>query len=103
MTNIYDNAIEYIHEHGWARGKFQNEKGEVCIAGAINRSALQLYGTRINESEFDLISYILEREFGNQYWGSITNWNDHLAKDVDEVIGVLKLASEEYELATGSD
>lgn len=32
-------ALELLNERGWCRGEWQNEKGELCIAGALNLAA----------------------------------------------------------------
>jgi hypothetical protein len=35
-------AADYIREHGWARGKYEDDCGRVCMLGAMLSSGLPL-------------------------------------------------------------
>jgi len=33
-SKTFLKARDYIQEHGWCQGDFENDKGEVCMSGA---------------------------------------------------------------------
>lgn len=113
MTDLYgvtpdmvaatlDKAIEVLHEKGWVRGMLRAQDGRVCAVGALveaaKLSAPLLYSSEpgqamqlMNAAERLMHEQLLQR--GERFDGVMT-WNDYTARDVDEVIEVMKLARE---------
>jgi hypothetical protein len=83
---VLAGAIDVIHERGWARGKFQDDEGHVCLVRAI---AIAAPGSEHHWSR----AYARAR-VRNVIGMDAVTWNDKQAKDADEVVEVLKLATE---------
>ncbi len=99
-------AADLIEERGWAQNAFQNDQGNLCIVGALNSV---LYGNAyavspiigsdlVNKNQKllvkaqELLIKILNKD--NQI-KNLYSWNDLLSTSKEEVISILKKASEE--------
>lgn len=112
MNRIINGAVDRLHEVGWTRGKNIDNIGRVCVNGALGWAAMRLLGEVPQESHRlhyqQCHAIILEYERARDavlqvlhdtcrispYSSSIELWNDRNAKDIDEVLEVLKLANE---------
>jgi hypothetical protein len=88
--NVFDKAIEVLEEKGWVQKHSQTDEG-MCLMGAI--SYVQCYDayawTDVDYSWNFLIGMV----------GSLpTTWNDEPERTYEDVILLLKRASEKYEL-----
>ena len=83
-ANVYDKAIEIIHERGWVQGgEIRGGSGGTCLMLALCEADLNI-DWRATLRHLDLTAIIA--------------WNDTPGRTADEVIAKLKLASETYEL-----
>lgn len=117
---VISKAIQYIQEHGWTRRTLKNKAGAVCLQGALQEGMALCLAERMptpaearaihddfKRSQLAVRRMINERAgrmiielMGRQDLG-IEYWNDHYARDADEVIEVLKLANERLDTGRG--
>jgi len=97
MSDIIDKAIEILERDGWCRLTETNEAGQHCAIGALQWAALEL-GLDCNAPLHaeNTAALLLSERHG--YPISVPGWNDDVAKNVDEVIGLFKLTGEELDL-----
>lgn len=98
--DLIDRAIGYLHE-GWIRGSARTTKG-YCVLGALHAAAN--YPDRLvdsteaqqNHADIDLARAAILKQIRRDlpHVHDIAMWNDEYAADADEVLEVLKLASE---------
>jgi hypothetical protein len=78
-------TIRTLMTKGWAQGKYKNDKGHLCIWGAVGRSGAD---------RAEMFWYILDFLAAEAGFDGITAWNDHPGRTYEEVIGLLdKLVS----------
>jgi len=97
MTNVYDDAIEILRERGWIQGNFETKDG-VCLSKALRIAH--------GGGWWDMDGYAEAQrmlDLAPDIPGCISIWNDDTSRNVDDVIGRLKLASEKYELEKEAD
>lgn len=114
MSEIINKAIDILRTKGWTKGVLHDRvTGQYCTEGAIN--AATLFTCRDQRGRFLPMSERIQRKAVvknaiedvissldcecSRCRTSIVAWNDQIAKDVDEVIGVLKLAGERLDAA----
>lgn len=88
MANKLNEAADYIEAHGWFQGDFENESGQVCSLGAIQK--VTEHGTEYTENYNILLEAILEKT-GNYFF--IATWNDHPERTQDEVVSTMRKAA----------
>lgn len=97
--NPYDDMADYIERHGWTQGVEQDADGEVCLIGAVHwvnaYFPAVLYplaeGICARDAEFE--AWLTHYEFGSDYGkilGTITHWNDHPDRTVQQVLDLLR-------------
>lgn len=100
VQKVTRTAAGILRRCGWTRGHIKNAQGQYCLVGAIQAAIAELhwqYEAGIIGTTHDaVLRTIAARD--PQWDGSIEGWNDTCARDVDEVIEVLKLAGD-YEWA----
>ena len=79
MTERLRLAAEYIPAHGWTKGTEQDEKGAVCLTGALRLCAPV-------EGDFYLIREVLRKR------DRAEGWNDAEGRTESEVVEYLKTA-----------
>ena len=98
--NIHAQAAAYVRE-GWCRGTLQDDDGNVCIAGAINKaiSGNPRILCKINIDP-DVIrgAAVAKDQLGQTLYDyyqirHITNWNDKVAESQAEVAYMLDLTA----------
>lgn len=102
IADILDQAADYLESHGWWRGNLRGINGrQVCTVGAIKYSqgwALDtLTSTEGRLVENALMRVIREDKTSNldrfaSYFG-IVGWNDHVARDRQHVLDVMRKAA----------
>lgn len=97
---VTDEAIRILEEHGWIRDEYVNDRG-ACLAEAIHRAVQHVVVTAARRSAVlaevrTALGRVLTRRIGRPCVGpwDVEDWNDEVARDVDEVIEVLKLTGE---------
>lgn len=89
------NAAQYIRDHGWCQLTSKNDKGEVCLEGAISQGVLQAQGVKkYNKQTSDLfcaadrkVRRYLQLTYPSHYW------NDQNGRTKEEVIAALEGAA----------
>lgn len=71
---------DYIDEHGWCRGVPSNDKGEVCLIGAMHRVDIRFLPT------YGALADYLDN--------SVSTWNDYTAKNKQDVLDTLTRIAE---------
>lgn len=93
---ILDRAADLIQERGWTQEKYQNNKGGLCIVGAINTAA----GNPVHSSQGIIdISWFENFIARDKFTGNAqiaVNYNDHVAKDKRQIIRLLHRAAKAY-------
>ena len=111
MCDLTDRAIEQLRKHGHARRSFKDFGGRICLMeslhrGVHNRDELGRFDGRSTTTVAEAtlaIRDVLAENYGftkpNVTPGTVcVVWNDYHARDVDQVIEVLKLAGERLDL-----
>lgn len=107
---LTDDAIEVLREYGWIKGSIWSPDG-YCVMGALQTASRknwlrsdQTYRAdsaaatqKLTDAVRTLQLVLREQGFS---WSSVTEWNDKHARDVDEVIGMLKLTGERMDQQT---
>lgn len=104
IADALDVAGDYLERHGWCRGKlFEQERS--CARGAIIRATRVRPSTYLagqgpfaqnvltNLAEDALVEYLTTsgvRVQESTLIDQLPYWNDHLAKDADEVIAAFR-------------
>lgn len=102
-AQILEGAVEVLREGGWtilAYGDTYRPNTPHCLVGAVitsSRLARQVrrestLGGKVLDDMHSALRFVRKRV------GEPTEWNDGVARDADEVIGVLKLAAEDARL-----
>lgn len=71
-------AAEYMREHGWCQGTLQNEQGQCCANGAMDKAIPSV-------TRFIDVQNAFYRELGIK---SVTDWNDKPGRTQEEVLAV---------------
>lgn len=95
---LVERAIAELRERGWVRCELMDDFGRVCLLGALQVAATTVDCTQHNQVVLEAYRVLLEKH-GYDKFDSVEDWNDNHAKDVDEVIELLKLAGERVDLA----
>lgn len=77
-----------LFERGWAQGKFENDRGEVCVRGAIGLALFGDTSASIRQLACDPIEQLILEAVGCE----VTGWNDDKSRTFDEVIDGLDKA-----------
>lgn len=102
---LLDRTAAILRDKGWHQGSSMNKRtGAVCLGQAMASAhewrRLQI-GVEKAKDEYTRayrhVIFIIRSRMANHSY-SIPDWNDHRAKDVDEVLEVVKLASEAADL-----
>jgi hypothetical protein len=88
---LIDKAIELLQDEGWIRGASHTSMG-YCLSGALTDGWIL---TGQSEKEFHWALRAVMYEVARP---GLTYWNDHIARDRDHVLEVLKLAGERVDL-----
>ncbi len=75
-------AAKYIEDHGWCQNTVEDEKGQVCIIGALDYAGLRRLG-------WVTASGRVTKAVGSNF----INWNNHPKRTKQEVINILKQAA----------
>lgn len=102
VQKVTGKTIEVLRRCGWVRGTMKDDSGRFCLVGAMQQAIGELHtvlGHDNNPEEAWTRSYIaVQRTLRDRGWSTdrgIEAWNDQSARDVDEVIEVLKLAGDQ--------
>ena len=90
MSEVMDRAIDILREGGWTRGATE-DNGQHCLLGALWEAEKQLSYGGAHYINVHMVWRVLQT---HHHASNIPMWNDYVARDADEVIGVLKLAGE---------
>lgn len=98
---VCKRAAETIRRFGWVRGVSGNHEIGFCLNRAI--TVATYHGTvKLSYGESDrhkqhvrntLFKLHPEVVSGSSWEGNLAYWNDHVCKDVDEVIALLEIAA----------
>lgn len=106
-ADLIDKAIEVINEKGWCQNTMENEHGQVCTLGALERARHQLFhGLQESAEVFASIRNYVDAKHAIgeviaarvPHSTNIPTWNDVYAESADDVIEVLKIARENIAL-----
>ena len=108
MSEVIDRAIEVLREKGWVRGSLYDPiTGRFCLNGALGVATGLLdadnhhLGGLTHPDEWarrTAAFHDAQQAIVAHVGTTVPHWNDHKARDVDEVIEVLKLAGERLDL-----
>lgn len=95
MSELTDRAIELLRERGWTIFQREDSAGHLCMLGALalakdGRTSLAVDVTGL--PEFSALCRAASERVGHVCAPS--TYNDHHARDVDDVIHLLKEAGE---------
>lgn len=90
--DVIDNAIQLLLEEGWIRGAAHTSMG-YCLAGALTAGWVN---TGERDHKMNAAFHAVIEELGTS---GLSYWNDHTARDRDDVVELLKLANERADLA----
>lgn len=90
--DVIDNAIQLLLEEGWIRGASHTSMG-YCLTGALTEGWIN---TGEGDHKMNVAFQAVINELGSS---GLSYWNDHMARDRDHVLEVLKLANERVDLA----
>ena len=89
LTTDLRAARAYLVEHGWCQNESMNDKGQVCIDGAMQYSigdtCSDVTGARYAATA-DSVYHALN------YVGGYINWNDQEGRTQDEVLALFDRA-----------
>lgn len=88
--NNAEMALDLLREHGWCRGEWQNDKGELCLAGASALAAGQVPAPGWWSPARSVVVDVMREQYG--VFGFIS-FNDDPARDFADVERVLEKAS----------
>lgn len=109
MANRIREAIELLASRGWTQGRFSDERGSVCLQGALY-AAYGCTPRRPGEAvtgdlaaDIRLLNETIAAEYPDRYGAvGISRFNDHPETTVDDVVRVLeKTALRRDEAAAG--
>lgn len=92
-SQVLDGAADWISEHGWARGHYEDTDGRCCAVGAFYRVTGNNPYTRASAPPPKPVLDAIFRActaVQRKVHHSIENWNDNYAKDSAEVIDTLR-------------
>lgn len=95
---IIDKAIDVLHNKGWGRHNYiDGVTGHHCTLGALQaatagRDSLPLYQAGFYTAPYGVKAAVAQA-IGVPS-NAIASWNDHVARDADDVIAHLKTARE---------
>jgi hypothetical protein len=98
--NIFDKAIEVLEEKGWVQGALVREEG-VCAVGALRIAAgEQIPFLKWSRESNTVVSFISKMVPGREpgQLAVLSGWNDKSDRTFDDVIHLLKQASEAWDL-----
>lgn len=86
------NAAQYIRDHGWCQLTSKNDKGEVCLEGAIMQGILQALGTKSYLKISPPLYGEADRKVRQQLGTNLPchYWNDQKGRTKEEVLAVLE-------------
>lgn len=102
MSNqLYEDlkkALDILIEDGWIKGQYEDDRGRVCLAGALKKAVFG--STRCSENDTEKVRRIVEaRTAVHDYLRgqsentsphlTITSWNDDSRRTYTEVLGVV--------------
>jgi hypothetical protein len=94
-TQILRAAKDVILTRGWTRGDWDNERGEVCVMGAVNVATVGCArASRFAESDmlsarcetWSLLQRLLPSGFG------ISDWNDSRGRTPEDILDLFDRA-----------
>lgn len=99
MSNYIDKAADLIREKGWIKNRNASPAG-YCMGGAL-RHVIGQEHENYAEFAFHLFparqALVAEIEAMGCPVGSVIFYNDVIAENVDEILHIMKLASERFE------
>lgn len=105
IADRLDAAADYIEEHGWARGSYEEPDGRVCAIGAlrIQCGLLNFDLVRLDiphdewlrrSIELSALTHALSPIVGDR---SVAEWNDRVGRDA--VLSALREAAQKTRVA----
>src|SRR4051812_41516944 len=92
-ADVLAGAGDYLESHGWWRGGLRGPNGrQVCALGALLFSQGLHHGNAHNLSVLRAVNAFLNALPEEFRTGDITGWNDHEAKDRQEVLDTFRRA-----------
>lgn len=93
-AQLFEDAVEYLDEHGWTQHQGMDAQGRVCAWGAFVRLRIQGGGDKHRVRIFDACRQeICELMEISSALGGVPYWNDTQARSRDEVRDRLVLAA----------
>jgi|SRR5271169_2563355 len=88
LSTILKDAADLLDEHGWCRYALKDEKGRMCIMGALNAAANG--DAEISYAQLDVRA--IAKALGDCQVGELVDWNDEIARDRRSVTRRLRAA-----------
>jgi hypothetical protein len=101
VRTILIGASQIIRTRGWCRGKLLDERGAVCLLGAIfeagtGRSAAMFYGgheqcDEVTNAAWEIVEDLINARFGEigESRLAVPGWNDQPSRTVEDVLKIL--------------
>jgi hypothetical protein len=88
-------AKKILKERGWARNKYENGDGNVCILGAMGLAE----GKGSSAAEIsNTLTFQISKDESKKGNGALHSWNDYQADSMDSVLNKLQSLAEKYSL-----
>lgn len=82
-------AAEHMRKHGHCKEQFSDDRGRVCLIGAILGADANLDNLTFSHAELLLADY-LSAKFGA---GNFATWNDAPERTKEEAVAALEMAA----------
>lgn len=91
INQLLLNAADLIEKHGHCKGQLYNEKGQMCLMGALNR-VHQNYVPQVDATA--KVAAVLGLSYVGTAVIAVVDWNNAPERTGQEVIDVLRLAAQ---------
>ena len=107
MKEIYTEAAQILHTHGWCR-YYLECNGEYCLVGALKQACHNLNTScalsefeplrqKINNDLLDKLGILQDESDDDSLEDYLINWNDQLCRTAREVIALLEACATDKE------
>lgn len=93
-----EKTIDILNERGWCKGRTQDDIGQVCMLGAIDK-ATATYELEVAVGKAVASKLNPERDFTHKNvsaMGTIAGWNDADERTIEEVQDVLMSVAKDF-------
>lgn len=89
--SVFLDAIKVLEERGWCQGDYQDEKGRVCLVGAVGLVVSDRPAAPALDERYYPLHKTLQRVIGSRL---VSAWNDDPLTTYEDAVLCLKRAHE---------